>query len=267
MPIEISNFVSRLEPQIIGFVLVFFRIAGLMLFAPLFGSARIPRRFKVIIALVLTLPVIERGLPASVPIPQSLGLVTIGLVGELVFGMTMGMIASFVFIAAQWAGEMVGQQVGFNISEVLDPQFGGAGSVVGDLYFMIGTVAFLSMGGHVQLVMGVYDSLTACPPLSAYFSPTLLEFVLQYWHAATSLALRIAAPMFVTMMIVDVSMGCISKTMPQLNVMSAGMAVRGIVGILVLALGVKLVAAVLDGAIDDYLKIVLRYMVTKPVFH
>jgi flagellar biosynthesis protein FliR len=261
MPIELPNLV---EQQVIGFVLIFFRIAGLMLFAPLFGSARIPRRFKVLIALVLTLPMISKGLPASIPFPQSVGLMTLGLGGELVFGMTMGMVVSFVFIAAQWAGEMVGQQIGFNISEVLDPQYGGGGSLVGDLYFMITTVAFLTIGGHLQLVMGIYESFTTCPPLSAYFSPSLLDFLLQYWKAATALALRMAAPMFVTMMIVDVSMGCISKTMPQLNVMSAGMAIRGLVGTLVLALSIASVGQVLGGSLEHHLKGVLEYLGTRP---
>lgn len=248
------------EQHVVGFVLVFFRIAGLMLYAPLFGSARIPRRFKLMIALVLTVPLMSTDVYAHVPIPRTIGEMTMGLLGELVFGITMGMIVSFVFIAAQWAGEMIGQQIGFNISSVLDPQYGGGGSLVGDLYFMLSTVAFLAISGHRQLVMGVYESITICPPMSVLITPSILDFALDYWKAATSLALRIAAPMFVTMMIVDVAMGCISKTMPQLNVMSAGMAIRGIVGILVLALGIGVVGMVLQGALQFHMGGVFEFM-------
>lgn len=256
MPFDLPN----LQQNAIGIVLVFFRITGLMLFAPLFGSARIPRRFKIMIALVLTLPMWASGVTSRVPIPQTVGDMTIGLLGEIVFGVTMGMIVSFVFIAAQWAGEMVGQQVGFNISEVLDPQYGGGGSLVGDLYFMLSTVAFLAIDGHRQLVAGIYESITICPPLTLSITQNPLDFALIYWRAATSLALRLAAPMFVTMMIVDVSMGCISKTMPQLNVMSAGMAIRGIIGILVLALGIAAVGGVLQGSLSDHMGGVFDYL-------
>ena len=249
-PPDFLNF----EPQVIRLVLVFFRVAGLMMFAPLFGSARVPRRFKTLIALMMTLPMVAGGRPlTSIPIPQSIGMMTIGLAGEIAFGLMLGMVVSIVFIGAQWAGEMVGQQIGLNISEVLDPQFGGGGSLVSDLYFMIATVAFLALGGHRQLVQGVYESIVTVPPLSSFFNAGLLELLLQYLMAATTLALRVAAPMFLTMVIVDISMGCISKTMPQMNVMSAGMAVRGMLGMVVLALGIGTFGWVISGALESQL--------------
>jgi flagellar biosynthetic protein FliR len=148
---------------------------------------------------------------------------------------------------------MVGQQVGLNISEVLDPQFGGGGSVVGDLYFMIATAAFLFLDGHRQLVIGVYESLITCPPLSSFFTENIFHFILDALYSATKLALRISAPVFVTMLIVDISMGCISKTMPQLNVMSAGMAIRGMLGMLVLAIGAGAVGKAISSMLTAHL--------------
>ena len=54
----------------IGFALVFVRVAGLMLMAPLFGSARIPRRFKLLIALVMAIPMFH--FDANVILPAAL---------------------------------------------------------------------------------------------------------------------------------------------------------------------------------------------------
>src|SRR4051794_35685883 len=88
------------------FVLAFFRITGMMLFAPLFGSARIPRRVRVTLALVLAMA-IAPGV-RLVALPETPWGLAAGIAGEMAFGFAMGMMQSFTFIAAQWAGEIVG---------------------------------------------------------------------------------------------------------------------------------------------------------------
>src|ERR1700689_201002 len=97
------------------YVLVLFRIAGMMVFAPMLGSGQVPRRVKTFVAIVLSFAV-ARGIPLTVQPFNSLGLLAVGIGGEIVFGLAMGMILSFSFIAAQWAGQLVGQQMGLNLS-------------------------------------------------------------------------------------------------------------------------------------------------------
>lgn len=234
----------------IGFALVFVRVAGLMLMAPLFGSARVPRRFKLLMALVMALPMFAGAGGVSVPpATTSIGTLVVGLAGELLLGLCLGLTVALVFIAAQWSGEMVGQQIGFNLAANFDPQFGGGGSLVGDLGFMLSTAIFLLIGGHRELVIGVHETLVTLPPLSFVISADLFESLLDLLTAATRLALRMSAPMFVTMIIVDVAMGCISRTVPQLNVMSAGMAVRMVLGMGVLVIGIGTTTHVIQDAI------------------
>jgi len=218
------------------FVLVFFRLAGMMVFAPLFGSGRVPRRVRVLMALVLAVCMCE-GVKAP-HLPDTAWELALGVGGELVFGIAMGMVLSFVFIAAQWGGEMVGQQMGLNISEVLDPQFGKAGSLVGDLYFMLTLVTFLLMGGHLEMIRGMRNSFDALPLLSLGMDRPLFDMLTNLMAACAMLALRLAAPVLVTMLVVDLALGCIGKTMPQMNVMTAGLTLRSVIGMAVLLLAV-----------------------------
>src|SRR5882724_2498826 len=104
------------------YVLVVFRLAGMTMYAPLFGSTRIPRQIRVMLLLVLA-----AGVAPSVPmpaIPNTIWGLALGIGGELAFGLAMGMVLSFTFVAVQWGGEIIGQQMGFNLGEVFDPQFG-----------------------------------------------------------------------------------------------------------------------------------------------
>ncbi|HEY8666474.1 MAG TPA: flagellar biosynthetic protein FliR [Tepidisphaeraceae bacterium] len=235
-----------------AFVLVFFRLAGMMVFAPLLGSTRIPRRLKVLLGLILAMA-ITGGIAKPVAMPQTSWGLALGIGGEIIFGVAMGMVMNFVFIAAQWAGEMIGQQMGLNMSEVLDPQFGAQGSLIGDLYFMLTLVIFISppVNGHHAMLRGIRASFDALPLLSVGMNAGIFDMVLGMFTAGTILAIQLAAPMLVTMLCVDLALGFIGKTIPQINIMTAGMSVKSIIGILVLIVGLLVTGNVLSGALED----------------
>jgi flagellar biosynthetic protein FliR len=235
------------------FVLVFFRLAGLMIFAPLLGSSRIPRQVKVMIALVLAAGMCG-SIHAPVALPPTIWGLTLGIAGEMAFGLAMGMILSFTFIAAQWAGEMVGQQLGLNISEVIDPEFGQSNSVVSDLYFMLTLTIFLLIGGHREMIRGIRSSFDTLPLLSLGVDRPLFDTLVGLFQVCTTLAMRLAAPVLVTMLVVDLALGCIGKAMPQMNIMTVGLSVRSLIGLAVIIVGLGLTVAVLSGSVTDAMK-------------
>ncbi len=221
------------------FVLVVFRIAGMMLFAPLFGSARVPRRVRVMLALVLAM-----GMVASVGppphMPETAWDAALGIGGELAFGLAMGMVMSFIFIATQWAGEMIGQQMGLNIGAIFDPEFGQQGSVIGDLYFMLTLAVFLVVGGHRAMLQSVRASFQILPLLSLGMNASLLDLLVGLLQSATVFAIQLSAPMLVTMLAVDLVLGLIGKTVPQMNVMSIGLNLRSALGMVIVIAGLSL---------------------------
>jgi flagellar biosynthetic protein FliR len=219
------------------FVLAFFRIAGMMLAAPLFGGSRIPRRVKLLMALVMALaatPAIR--LPVS--LPPTIWQLGAGIAGELVFGLAIGTALNLVFIAVHWGGEIIGQQMGLGIGQMFDPQSGQTGSVVGDLYFLFSLTLFLIAGGHRMFLAGVLESFHHLPPLTLGMDLNLLDLVVGLMTSAMTLAIRLAGPMLVTMLVVDVVLGFLGRTMPQINVMTAGLSLRSLVGMVVLMMGV-----------------------------
>lgn len=246
-----------------AFVLAFFRLAGMMIFAPLFGSGRVPRRVRVMLALVLAMSMCG-AVRTPLALPDTTWELAIGIAGEIVFGIAMGMILSFVFIAAQWAGEMISQQMGLNISQVLDPQFGQQGSLIGDLYFMTTTVIFLLIGGHHEMLRGVRMSFDALPLLSLGMDRPLLDTLIGLLQASATLALRLAAPVMLTMLVVDLVLGCLGKTIPQMNVMTAGLTVRSILGLVVLFLAVGSGGQVIGKEISRSLNQVMQHWSSPP---
>jgi flagellar biosynthetic protein FliR len=234
------------------FVLVLFRIAGLMLFAPLLGSAKIPKRVKVLLALVLAMGM-TNGVARPAQLPVTTWGVALGIGGEMMFGLAMGMVLSFVFISAQWAGEIIGQQMGFNLNEVFDPQMGAASSVVGDIYYFLTLAIFLMVDGHRQMIRGIHESFDALPLLSVGINASVLDLIVRMLESATTLAIRLAAPVLVTMLVVDLTLGFLGKTMPQLNVMTAGLSVKSLIGLIVMVIGLALYSTpnVISDAVNE----------------
>ena len=232
------------------FALVFFRIAGLMVFAPLIGSARIPKRVKLMFAGVLTLAM-AGSMPTPVAIPSEPWLLALGLGGELAFGLLLGTVLSMVFVAAQFAGGVAGQQMGFNLAGSFSPQNDMGNAPLSDLYFVLTLMLFLAMNGHHAMMLGVRNSFDYLPPLSVGIDMHLLEIVTGMTMSATTLAVRVAAPVSVAMLVVDLSLGMVGKTIPQMNLMSVGLSLRALAGLLIVILGLGLTATVLSHALND----------------
>lgn len=237
------------------YVLVLFRVAGLMIFAPLFGSEKIPRRVKVILAVVLAVGMCSV-VKTPVKLPETTWELALGIGGEITFGLAMGLVLSYTFIATQWAGEIIGQQMGLNISEVLDPQFGQGSSLVGNMYYMLSLVVFLSIGGHRDMVRGIRMSFETLPLMSVGVDQTLLDMLIGLFQSCTSLAMQLAAPVLVTMLVVDLALGCIGKAMPQINVLTAGLSIRSLMGLVVLLVGLGLTVAVIGNELSSAMNFV-----------
>lgn len=237
------------------YVLVVFRLAGMAMFAPLFGSVRIPRRVRTMVILVIALGMTP-GVKAPPVLPQSPWELALAIGGEMAFGLAMGTVTSLVFISCQWAGEIIGQQMGFNLSEVFDPSMGAQGSLIGDVYFMLTLVIFLVVGGHRALLQGVYASFRILPLLSPGVDESLLKMMAGLFMSATVLAVQLAAPMLISTLVVDLVLGLVGKSMPQLNVMSMGVSLRTVVGMIIIFMGLGLtVQVVRDAVLDSMMKV------------
>jgi flagellar biosynthetic protein FliR len=230
------------------YVLVLFRIAGMMVWAPLLGSQQIPKRVKALMACVVTLGMAP-GLSPHLSLPQTSWGLAVAIGGEIIFGAAMGMILSLIFVAAQWAGEMIGQQMGLNLGQTFDPQYGANGSMIGDVYFFLALLIFLGINGHHAMLRGVYDSFAVLPLGSVGMDRPLWDTLIGLFQGATLLAMQLAAPMLVTMLVLDVILGFVGKTVPQLNIMTAGISLRSLVGMVVLVLGLSMTSSVMRSAL------------------
>jgi flagellar biosynthesis protein FliR len=221
--------------EVVRFGIVLMRIGGVMAFAPLFNSPSIPIQCKIIIVLVSTMALVP-----SVPlalIPDDFGLATILIcaMSQVLFGMVLGLAASFIFAGLQFAGQIVSFQLGFALVNLIDPMSEVEMPVFSFLLDYLGLIFLLLLGGHHWFFLAVSDSFNYLPIAGITLKgPIVHEIIHLSSHILVS-GVQIAGPIIAVTVIADVVLGIIGRAAPQINILIVGMPVKTLVGFMCLS--------------------------------
>lgn len=236
-----------------GWLAVLARVGAAVAIAPPFAHAAIPRRMRAAIAIVLTIGLLPAAKP---PAFGSSGAMVGVIAGEVLIGLAMGLAIALVFAAANWAGDFIANQLGLSLAEAYDPGTGAEATVLGRACWLLAVVVFLAANGHHALLRGLQRSFDTLPIGSTVQGSAIVAMFAGLVRSAMSLALQIAAPVFVATLIADAAMGLAGKTMAQLGVMSAAITVRSAVGMLALIAGIATTVGVLQNASSNWMQLV-----------
>ena len=231
MPLPLFGFYGLLP----AFMLVLCRIGGLMLTAPVFSSMALPVQVRALLAAAISLavfPMAVTWLPTQMTVAAALA----GLLGELTVGVLLGLALQLVFMGLDIAAEMVGQMSGLRLGEVFNPMLEVSVGAFGELYTLVAMMVFIAARGDHALVRALLDSFRTIPPLG--FAPTegLLALVLNLLDLAFSLTIRVGGPMALALMLAFMTLGFLSRTIPQVHLMTVGFPLEVAVGLSVAAL-------------------------------
>ncbi len=214
-----------------AFMLVASRVSGIVITAPLLGSTVIPARIKagLVIAISATMfPVLVPSLPSDVAVSGVLS----ALVGELTVGLVIGVGLSVILLAVQMTGMIVGQQAGLSLASAFDPMTQTRSSVIGQIYFLTATVVFLLMDGHRAMVRVLLASFESIPVMTFQMQAATLTVLTDLMMSSIVLAVKLAAPMIIALLLAKAGLGFLSRTMPQLHILSVGFAIFVGIGML-----------------------------------
>ncbi len=178
-------------------------------------------------------------------------------IGEFALGFLLGLGVLTILSGLQLAGEMIDQQTGLALSEVFSPGFEMSASVSSRMLFLLGVTVFLVLepvGGHLLMISALVETFQTLPVGEAFVATSAVDFALSLVHQSLVVAVGIVAPMLATMSLVALTMGYLGRSVPQVNVLVIGFAIRAMVNLLILSLMVsgaaKAVVDVLPATID-----------------
>ncbi len=221
-----------------NFLLIFCRITAFFVVAPVFSTRSVPAQFKIGLAFFASvLTFLTVGTSDAV---EWDGEYILAVIREVLVGLLLGFTAYFIFTVVQMAGAFIDLQMGFGIANVIDPMTGTQSPILGNFKYIIAMLLFLSMNGHHYLLIGIMDSYKWVPLSNELFARmyegSVSEFLVKTFARMFALALQMSAPLVVAMFLVDVALGILARTVPQLNIFVVGIPIKILAGFMVLVL-------------------------------
>ena len=208
----------------------FLRVLALFGALPVFAQRSVPMRARVALAFLIAFCA-QASLPAMPVIALDSAPALLAVVQQILIGASLGFAVRVVFAAVEFAGELVGLQMGLNFAGFFNPMTGGEATATSRFFGVSVAWLFIVTGGHLALIAAVVQSFHAFPvgPEPFAFLRTVQP---QVWGAVVfRLGLWIALPMVAMLLFVNLVLGIISRVAQQMNIFAIGFPVTVAVGL------------------------------------
>ncbi len=190
-----------------------------------------PKTFKIIFSVFISI-ILSPFIPIEININTFEQLISYAAM-EALTGLVFGFITNICFNSLKTAGSLIDQQLGLSMANIYDPNTNTQSTLIENILYWIGIVIFFSMNGHHKLIEGIQHSFNLVsigePILSGNF-----DYIINVFTQCFIIGLKIAVPMILSLIIAELTIGFISKSVPQLNVMIIGMPLKLLIGVVFL---------------------------------
>lgn len=240
----------------------FFRIAAMVMVAPIFSSNFISQRSRILMALAISI-VIVPNIPVQVPQVDALSAEGLLIIAhQILIGACMGFMLQLLFNAFIVAGQIIAMQMGLGFASMVDPQNGVMVPVISQFYLVFITLIFVSINGHLILIQVMSESFVTLPIAATGLSPVDFQDIVAQASWMYSAGVIIALPAIGSLMMVNLAFGILSRAAPQISPFSIGFPMTIILGFVVMLITLPNVAGHLVD-MSDYMLQMARLLVQK----
>ena len=212
----------------------FLRALALFSAMPVLGGRSVPARVRIALAGFIALAS-QASLPAMPVVPLDSPLAFALVAQQVLIGLSLGFAVRVLVAAVEYAGELVGLQMGLNFAGFFDPVSASMGTVTARFLGTTVTWLFIVVNGHLLVIAALADSFSAFPVGPEPFA--FLRTVQPHRWAAEIFATGfwIALPLLALLLFVNLVLGMISRVAPQMNIFAVGFPVTlgvGLVGLM-----------------------------------
>jgi len=245
------------EQQILAWLspLIWPFLRGLALFAalPVLGTRAVPTQVRVGLAALIALAA-QPSLPPMPVVALDSSLAFLLVVQQVVIGLALGFAVRVVFAAVEFAGELIGLQMGLNFAGFFDPLSASAATATSRFFGTMVAWLFIIINGHLLVVMALAMSFTTFPVGPEPFAFLRAMQPHQWGAEIFSTGLWIALPLITMLMFVNLVLGVVSRVAPQINIFAIGFPLTLGVGLLGMFLTLPMMEQPFTMALDKLLQ-------------
>lgn len=209
---------SALTADVLGFFIVFTRIGAMMSLLPGLGDDSLPVRFRLLLALLLTVVIFPTVFLLLPPSPKSLEALAGVLGKEMLIGLIIGGAVRMLMQALHVAGTMIANQIGIASAMLFDPSMGGQASVVTKFLGLIGVMMIFTTNTHHVMIAGMARSYALFGPTAPMMTADIAQWTIMIVSQSFALGIQLAAPFLLFGIIFNVGLGLISRLTPTIQV-------------------------------------------------
>ena len=230
------------------FLLIACRVTTILMIVPIFGGRSVPAPVKIGLSLLISLIILPLALVRAIPPSDEMPVYLTLVARELLIGALIGFTVQLLFTALQAAGHIVGLQMGFSLATVVNPVTADHASLIDQFYALFAALVFFTMNGHHALIVAIQQSFDLAPVGAAGLGLPPASVLLGWGRDVFSIAARISLPIVAALLLADVAMAVIARSVPQLNVFVVGMPAKVAVAFIMLIVTVPITAVVMSRA-------------------
>ncbi|MEW9937332.1 fused FliR family export protein/FlhB family type III secretion system protein [Clostridium butyricum] len=214
----------------LGIFLIFLRISSYFVATKIFFPSGTPIMFKTGFSMILSYGIISGVDHNTVLAIDSNYMIAFYIISEVLTGLILGYITNLVFQAAKLAGSWIDIHAGFSMVTVLDPATQTSTTLMGNLFYFVSLVFFFMINGQELIVKSIYESISIVPlGHTIVYQATVMgaaETIVDFFV----LGVKIALPIVLIIVMTDICLGLITRTVPTIPIMIFGMPIKNILG-------------------------------------
>jgi len=199
----------------------FLRIGSFLMVVPIFGNQLVPRRIRLALAWVMSVAIAPLLLPPPSMMNLDLGLLLAALM-QLFAGVALGFATMMFFQLFVIAGQFIAMQMGLGFAAMVDPGNGVQVTVWSQFFLMLVTLLFVSMNGHLVLFSVLVEGFRIYPLGVSMPLDELAGILVELGSWMFLGGVMIAMPAVISLLVVNIAFGVMSRAAPQLNIFSLG---------------------------------------------
>lgn len=233
--------------QIQSFLLIFLRVGAILFSAPIFNYQGAPTLFKLGLTISITFLLYPLVKVNVVGFDASLVMFALMVASEIAVGLIIGFAMQTIFVGIQLAGQIAGFQMGLSIVNVIDPNYSMQVPILSQFLNLFAMLVFLTLDAHHWFVKALTESFVLVPPLEYHMNNGLLPPILTLAGNIFVVAIKIAAPIIVSLLLTTVALGLLARIVPQMNIFIVAMPLKILVGLFFLGLTLPFFVQFLSG--------------------
>lgn len=230
--------------QFLVFLMLFIRVTAMLVVAPMLGHMAIPVQVKVAIGMFVAFVMYPLASGQAAALTTELIPLTLNVLKEAVVGLLIGFAAGLLFAGVRYAGELIAVDSGLSLAAMFDPESNAHASVMSESLYLLMLMVFVLLNGHHFVLEALQLSYASVPMGSFALNGDVAEQIITMVGMMFVIAVKLAAPVMVTMFLINVALSILSRVMPQMNLFAVVFPLKVGAGLLVFVAALPLVVFV-----------------------